>query len=139
MSRYGGLVRSKEGVLQALSLARENFRTADAGAVRSSSVKDAFRLRDMLLCQVAWLSAMEEYIRRRGVSRGSFLILDDEGMKTQGFTYRGGTDILSSEVCETSVDSESLECFHRWRPVRPIPDPDLWFESVWSRFNTGKT
>ena len=131
-------MRSKEGVLQALFLTREDFRAANAGAVRSSSAIDAFRLRDMLLCQIAWLSATKEYIERGGVSRGSCLILDKEGMKTQGFTYRGGADILSSEVCETAVDAVSLECLHRWRPVRPIPDPDLWFESVWARFNTGK-
>jgi hypothetical protein len=27
---------------------------------------------------------------------------------------------------------------HRWVPRRPMPEPDLWFETVWARFRGGE-
>ena len=29
-------------------------------------------------------------------------------------------------------------CRFAWRPVRPVPSEDLWFENVWKSFRDGE-
>lgn len=95
-----------------------------------------FRLRDMLLCQRAYLGAMEDYLCSGGASRGSALYTDPTGTKpdvhlSEEFRFRLDDGSRGNLIQEVSC-AEKLTC--RWRPVRPIPKEDDFFENVWRTY-----
>ncbi len=107
--------------------------TADGEA----DLRWVFRLRDMLMCQYVYLSAMADYAAVGGKSRGSALYTDMAGVKPfsklpDAFTFvlddgsRGG---LVQEVLY-----KGGACVFSWRPVRPIPQDDDFFENVWREY-----
>ncbi len=87
---------------------------------------EAFRLRDLLLCTVCYLTAMLDYIRSGGLSRGSYLIAEE----LPAFGAEIPTDIERfHQVQEVFYKDGAAET--RWRPVRPLPESPQWFEQVW--------
>ena len=111
------------------------------GAVRVADPRHlwkAFRLHDVLICQLAYLSAMADYAEQGGASRGSALYTDlEKGNKPypelpDTFTFRlddGGRGDLTQEALYQNGD-----CAFSWRQVRPIPEDDDFFENVWRAF-----
>ena len=96
-----------------------------------------FRLKDLLICQYVYLSAMEDYIARGGKSRGSALYYDKKGIKPHpalpdecSITLDDGE--FSAVVQE--VVYQNGKCIAAWRPVRPIPPADDFFENVWRAY-----
>lgn len=95
-----------------------------------------YRLRDMLMSQRAYLGAMENYLASGGRSRGSALYTDPNGSKPDSrlpdtFTFAlddGSRGNLIQEVL--AGDSLTIT----WRPVRPIPEEDDFFENVWRAY-----
>lgn len=96
-----------------------------------------FRLRDTLISQSAYLSAMEDYMANGGKSRGSALYTDASGRKpyaqlpdTFTFTLDDGTrGNLVQEILW-----QDCGCQFIWRPVRPIPEDDDFFENIWRSY-----
>ncbi|MDR3107260.1 MAG: FAD-binding protein [Bifidobacteriaceae bacterium] len=146
MSEQAALVRSKTGVRQALAEVKEEvtaFETAPPAA-NLSSRRDAdqlFLLRDVLSSQYVYLAAMADYLDHTNHSRGSVLYTDPAGelphlVETETislpaefrFSLDGGA--LDSVVQETVWDGRGGPRFE-WRQVRPIPDLDEAFETVW--------
>jgi succinate dehydrogenase/fumarate reductase flavoprotein subunit len=152
MSLFGGHIREKGKCQSALSRAKELFKQLNAGKIRVRDRADvlyAVRARHLALTQVAFLEAIVEYLSAGGGSRGSYLILSDDGMVIH-------PDLLNSETGKpiaftpenedlrytiAEVELESLEhCTFRVTrvPVRPIPLRDDPFELAWSAFRTGE-
>ena len=142
MSRAGGPIRSAEGIREVLARAQEEratfFQTVRVAS--PSGLGSAFRLRDMLLCQEAYLAAMADYIHRGGKSRGSALYTDPQGKKPRA----GLSSIFAFTLDDGSLDSLVQEVLRReddfaitWREVRPIPEGDDFFENVWRAFRQG--
>lgn len=138
MSRYGAAFRNPEQIERYLEDVRKTL--ADySSMVRIANVSElgnAFRLRDMLICQMAYLCAMVDYAKNNGKSRGSALYYDPKGKKPfkslpKQFTYSLEDDENPS-VQEVELQGNS--CHISWRSVRPIPQEDNFFENVWRSF-----
>ena len=100
-------------------------------------LSQAFRLYDVLLCQYVYLSAMKNYVEKGGKSRGSALYTDMAGTKPHPslpdmFTFQLDDGALGSQVQEVLYRDGA--CRFTWRPVRPIPEEEGFFENVWRAY-----
>ncbi|MDR3166905.1 MAG: FAD-binding protein [Treponema sp.] len=143
MTRAGGPFRTAEGIREALADTGdllEHF----SDRVRINSPGDlplAFRFRDTLICQYVYLSAMEDYIKKGGKSRGSALYYHPEGKKPHPalpgeFAHLLDGGELGSMVQE--IVYKDGRCFPSWREVHPIPEGDDFFETVWRGYRENK-
>lgn len=93
---------------------------------------------DAIITETVYLAAMEEYLRRDGTSRGSYLVLDAQGESPcaalgDSFRYRLGDDPHREQICETRLAPDGQVQF-AWVDRRPIPDDEGWFENVWAAY-----
>lgn len=139
MSGCGAAIRNAGQIRTALQELQAELAAlpATVRAAGKGELPWVFRLRDTLICQQAYLAAMLDYIAQGGKSRGSALYTDPAGQKPyaqlpDAFTFvlddgsRGG---LVQEVC-----CEAGGCRFAWRPVRPLPQEDDFFENVWRSY-----
>ncbi len=147
MTRHGAHIRSPKGVsisiaecLKDLSELIEKTRISSI-----TELPDAFINRDILITQFVYLSAIDSYIKKGGTSRGSYLITSEQGKIPDEklgavFMYIPDDKALRNQVCETELVQKNgeLECIAEWKPVRPIPKEDNWFENVWNEYRQGK-
>lgn len=150
MSRNAGAVRSRESVTEALEQVSEWLGSfAELLSVNESSrrsVSRLFLIRDIITSQYVYLHAMLDYLDHGGNSRGSVLYTNPEGSLPVAepggkeledlpelfrFILDGGA--LDGETQEVDWNGEGEPSF-TWRPVRPIPSDDDFFENVWRRF-----
>ena len=125
MSRCGAFIRSEREIIRAVGEIRSEldgfskYRAADPRLLAELMIN-----RDILITQNVWLSAILEYIRDGGKSRGSYLISDSlpDGEPVELDTEH------SSKICEVKLRDMRPE--FSWRQVRPIPSRDNWFENV---------
>jgi hypothetical protein len=145
MSRWGAAFRNAKEIAASALAAREDLAAlyAKAASVPSGELASAsrfsrlFRLRDMLMSQIVYLGAMEDYIRAGGGSRGSALYTDPSGENP----YSGLPDMFRFKLDDGSMGKKIQEaaysggtCSCSWRPVRPIPEDDDFFENVWRSY-----
>ena len=139
MSMCGAAIRNKEEIesyCKKLPEVIENL----SDRVKISSEKElkwAFRLRDELISQFTYLSAMLDYISNGGKSRGSALYTDPNGTKPFAqlpdvFTFTVDDGSRGDLVQEVRYKEEG--CRFEWRKVRPIPKEDDFFENVWRNY-----
>lgn len=127
---------------RALGELEEQERRLLNGRVPSERALPAwYRLRDLMLSQRMYLSAILDYITRGGGSRGSYLISDGAGeLPLEGlderFRYTLDGEAHSGVIQEAIWKDGACQC--AWRPVRPIPEGDLWFENVWRDWRENK-
>lgn len=143
MSSVGGPMRNVEEIEQALrEIEHEREHFEDTVRVTSPSrIGMVFRLLETLNCQYAYLSAMLDYVKKGGKSRGSALYTDAAGEEpilglSKKFRYvldKGG---LADMVQEVSL--KNGKCSFAWRPVRSIPQEDGFFENVWKSYRENK-
>ena len=139
MSASGGMIRSRQNLKSAL-------KAADAGlasfleTVQKPEVRQLpmfYRLRDMLLSQKVYLYAMLDYAESGAGSRGSALYTDIEGRKPASSLpdlYKCRLDQEAhSGIIQEVVLNEDM-CRAQWRPVRPLPDVDYFFENQWKLY-----
>ena len=107
------LVRLKE-----LEAEAENSCRADC----APQIAEAFKLRDAIITSRALAQSIDAYIKYGGGSRGSYLI---EGTENDN-------GALAGKILEVSLKDGGPEC--SWRDVRPIPQPEEWFENVWRNY-----
>ena len=139
MSRVAGPIRSAQGITEALSAVREEIGAFGhiVGVRDADGLPEAFRLRDMLICQEVYLSAMADYIKHGGKSRGGALYVDkNDGIPRQGcpeeWAITPDAGALKDTVQETTIKKgRPVSVF---RSVRPIPEEDDFFENVWRQF-----
>lgn len=139
MSRFGAAIRNPEKIELSIREVQEELTHFH----ESAWVKDgkelwrAFRLRDMLISQFVYLSAMKNYVDHQGKSRGSALYTDPKGQKPderlpEEFAFclddGSGADLIQE------VSYENGKVTFEWRKVREIPVDDNFFENVWRRF-----
>lgn len=142
MSVYGAHIRSAEGVRRALEeLDEQEKRVMNARVASERSLPSWYRLRDLMLSQRMYLSAILDYIKHGGASRGSYLISDNMGkLPLEGlderFRYVLDGEAHSGVIQEAVWKNGACQC--SWRPVRPIPEGDLWFENVWRDWRENK-
>ena len=147
MTRAGSHIRNMEDVELALKECREELERFSGGLLElsgASELPDAFRVRDMLITQLVYLSAVAEYIRKGGRSRGSYLIRDSAGKLPvpglpEEFRYSLDSGELMKQLCEISLEQAdgAFCCRAEWKQVRPVPQEDNWFENVWNEYMKG--
>jgi succinate dehydrogenase/fumarate reductase flavoprotein subunit len=139
MSLSGGAFRNSDAVSAALAPVKalldgfaEKVRVSTAGNLGS-----AFRFRDILISQFVYLSAMEDYISRGGKSRGSALYYQKAGEKPHPGLPEEFRTLIDSGESGASIQEirySGGRCSASWRPVRPIPEKDDFFENVWRSY-----
>ncbi|SEU25284.1 Succinate dehydrogenase/fumarate reductase, flavoprotein subunit [Lacrimispora sphenoides] len=139
MSRFGAAIRNPEKIELAIKEVQEELsHLGDFAWVEDGKeLWRAFRLRDMLISQFVYLSAMKDYVDHQGRSRGSALYTDLSGQKPdprlpEEFTFclddGGSADLIQ----EASYRNGKVQ--FEWRKVRTIPEDDNFFENVWRQF-----
>jgi len=80
---------------------------------------------DTAVCRAVYSAAMLDAVRKGTGSRGGYLVLQAGGFVPENATMRG-------EIQETTVEDGGAGFV--WRPVRPLPESDGWFERVWAKY-----
>lgn len=138
MSDYGGPIRNRKSMK--IALADSHAELLNLG--HSLGVKDAknlfkaYQLKDLLLVQCATLKAMINFSDTIGETRGSALYCDNCGILREGldelFRFKPYSGNANKTVQHISLSEDGLQVI--WRAVRPIPNSDDFFESVWKRY-----
>ena len=97
----------------------------------------AFQLRDILQTQIAVLASMIDFSEIAGATRGSALSYDTAGELREGleecFRFRPKDALLRDQVQSVHLTKNATPDI-AWRDVRPLPDTDEVFETVWRGF-----
>ncbi len=139
MSASGGMIRSREGLEKALKETEELLEGFSERVKKPSpgELPLFYRLRDVLISQRIYLAAMLDYLEKGGGSRGSALYTDPEGelfdpSLPEIFRLRLDAGRHGGVIQEAALKGNSCEI--SWRPVRPIPAEDYFFENRWKEY-----
>ena len=139
MSRCGAAIRDPAQI-RAYGKQVEAQLAGFAQTVKAGSRTElamVYRLRDMLLSQRAYLTAMADYTAHGGKSRGSALYTDLTG-GVKPFAQLPGTFTFALDETEAPLIQELWfedgTCKTDWRAPRPIPEDDDFFENVWRSY-----
>lgn len=139
MSYAGAFIRNEQNIIKALEETKAQLKnlTQIVTIQGNSQLSAVFRCRDLLIAQIAYLSAIIDYIHHGGRSRGSYLINDPEGVLPLEsldacFRYSIDDGTLADSIQETSYADG--KCSFEWRSVRELPSEEGIFETVWSAY-----
>ena len=142
MSACGAAVRDPKSVGAEKGRARELWLRARR-EVRIDSARDlplGFKALDLALTHAVYLEAIGEYLERGGQSRGSYLVPDAAGKPPHprlgsrwAFSLSRPEDLAAGKILEVVLDGNG-RVGKSWVPVRPVPRPEGWFETVWNDF-----
>ncbi len=122
-------VKAMEAAICEIQLLLNNFQVG-------GSVESVYKLRDLLLTQLATLTAMIDYAKITDGTRGSSLLYDASGNLREGldelFRFRAESGKAGNNIQQVALTPQG--CKALWRPVRPMPADDDVFETVWRRY-----
>lgn len=122
-------VKAMEAAVYEIQLLLNNFQVG-------GSVESVYKLRDLLLTQLATLTAMIDYAKITDGTRGSSLLYDASGDLREGldelFRFRAESGKAGNNIQQVALTPQG--CKTLWRPVRPMPADDDVFETVWRRY-----
>jgi succinate dehydrogenase/fumarate reductase flavoprotein subunit len=146
MSTHGAQIRNPAAVGGALKEAWALYEKMNAGMTVAfpGALPDAIRTLDLGLTHALYLEAIQEYLKKGGKSRGSYLVLDPAGetpAKTLGREWRFALTepnaFVNQKILEVRWD-EAAGVKLEWVDIRPIPEEDEWFEKVWSDYEADR-
>lgn len=139
MSLYGAAFRNTEDVRKTRDAVKQELEEFPhwISSADERELKWVFRLRDTLIAQLVYLSAILDYVENGGKSRGSALYTNPNGIKPypslpESFRFTLDDETLGGLLQE--VECKDGSCHFFWRPVHPIPEDDDFFENVWRSF-----
>ncbi len=124
MTDYGAFVRNAKDIQSCIDVCLASLTAfAHESCVDTPALlPQALRNRDLLDAQLVYLSAMLDYIEKGGSGRGSFVVEENNAIKP--FVDGDFADkIQHIKLCGT-------KCVTEWKPARPVPNPDIWFENL---------
>ena len=143
MSADGGAIRKKEQLQKAVAEAKTDLETLETSVGADVGLAQAYRLRDVLICQQLYLAAMLDYADRGFPTKGSALYYHPQGQLRDGleemFRFIPGEDGQKDLIQEIAYTPDG--CRVHYRPVRPLPVGGGFFENVWREYrqNQGVT
>ena len=134
MSDHAGALREPaqmEKLLQTVT-AELGTLTDAVGVSCERELYKCYQLRDALVTQQAVLTAMLDQAKKG--TCGSALYYDERGEKPRGMEelFRFSMAQPTEQLQETLPTATGFAC--HWRPVRPIPQKDDFFETVWNTY-----
>jgi succinate dehydrogenase/fumarate reductase flavoprotein subunit len=132
-ARSAAFLRSRAGSAASLALFAEM--EGAAFTVAADELGAFFRFKEALLLSRLLHHSIIHYIDAGGLSRGSSAILEGAlRVPLEGFPQDTAFhDAVLLTRCDEDGGIHSV-----FRPVRPIPDSDLWFEKVWRDYREGR-
>ena len=102
----------------------------------------AYRLRDALLGEMMYITAMKTYALAGGKSRGSAIYTSKNGTAPDKmeeiFRFELDDGALNDRVFEITYHSDTGSIGGGARPVRPLPEGGGFFENVWREYRETK-
>lgn len=142
MSDSGGAIRNLDVVQAAIdeTLRDLNNLSVNLGVCDKKLLYKAYKLKDILTMQYAVLTAILDFSKQVGKTRGSALYYDKNGDLREGLNEIFRFRLESGETFDKiqEVYLENGECSTVWRNVRPIPIGGDFFENVWRQFRENK-
>ena len=138
MSVNGAAIREPEKMALALEQTKKELAELEqtVGTGRKDFVYAAYQYRDALLCQMLYLSAMLDYAKTAGTTRGSALYSNPQGEKRRGleecFRFISEPRAFADRVQQGKL-KDGIVSF-QWRAVRPIPENNDFFENIWRTY-----
>ncbi len=139
MSSAGGMVRNFDDIKKAIIETQDELENLiyNLKTIKKEELSIYYKLKDMLICQKVYLSAMLDYIKHGVGSRGSAIYTDEQGEKpieslSDIFKCKLDNKEHSSYIQEVYLKDNKVET--SWRKVRDIPDIDIFFENQWKEY-----
>ncbi len=141
MSGAGSIIRDREKVTGAAAEA-SSLHMGIKGRIGASSARElagCFKISDACFTHLIWLEAIKSYIEKKGRSRGSYLITNNEEALIPDLS----SPVLNVDLCtyDREVEKDVQEVSFRKGKIiitgvkiREIPLQDLWFEKVWKDY-----
>ncbi|MHA1293913.1 MAG: FAD-binding protein, partial [Promethearchaeota archaeon] len=146
MAKYCTIVRPLKGLksqIEKIKKLLENFPKI-VYLKNNKEIIDFLRVKDALLTQFIILNSIYNYHQINGSSRGSYLILRDNLIKSMNERYIIPHDnlehfkfIVSQNTFKKKIQTvyyQNGEIKIIWEPVKQIPEDFGWFETVWKDF-----
>ena len=141
MSDNAAAIRNIENMRVALENTKKQIvGLSSIGVKDSSQIHMYFKFKDILYTQFAVLTAMIDYAKTVGNTRGSSLYFDENGKLRKGleevFRFTEEDDNMRNKVQEIVLNGNGfVTC---WRDVRPIPQNADFFENIWRQYRDNK-
>jgi hypothetical protein len=157
MTRAGAHIRSADQLRKAVTEAWEQYRrieTLGCRYVGPGELPEALRNRQLCFAHAVYLEAILFSLQGGVGSRGSAMVLDPGGVRVHGRLDDGWRIVpenadfrekvqetlalpsVGHGTCPTEWVDGTVQ--NAWVDRRPIPQSDLWFETAWARFRSGK-
>lgn len=142
MSDNAAAIRIKDKMKETLNKTNAELEALSekVGVADKSQLYNYYKLKDILITQSAVLSAMIDYSKTVGDTRGSSLYFDEKGNLRDGleeiFRFTPEKGQTRSKVQQTVLCENEFKNY--WRDVRPIPSDDDFFENVWRSYRENK-
>lgn len=146
MSACAGFLRNGEKAKAALAEAkalRDKIAKASMRVAGPKELARAVQNEHLCLTHVAFLETVCAYIEMGGGSRGSYMVVDEQGegraLSAAGelLRFRPENVELRKVILETQLGADGEFTVEKVS-VRPLPDDDSWFETTWSEWREGK-
>jgi succinate dehydrogenase/fumarate reductase flavoprotein subunit len=151
MTAAAGHMRELSHAQQALSESHQLYNTIQNGLKLKSTndIVTAIQAENLAITSIAYLKAIVELLQQGAGSRGSYLVLTQNGIQihpdiinhTTGHTlqYKPENKDLRKSILQVKFDPDSPDPFTcKTIPVRPIPSKQKAFEPAWQDYREGK-
>jgi len=149
MSLSGGAMRKLETIHSGLQFLTNQFKQLNECGVSYDGEHDkheALRNLHLTFAAITYLHAICFAIESGVGSRGSSAVFsqDEQSAREHATSAREHQQhepentTFRDKVLMTQYDISTQQISHLWHPCRPIPESDLWFETVWARFREGE-
>lgn len=139
MDNCGGIIRDLNIIQDGIKNARANLKSL-VYRTRISSLSElaqAFQNYDLSLTQYIYLSSINDYIKKGGKSRGSYIIFYPYGEInltniSELFKFSIDEGYFNKKIQEVVYNNG--KCEFEWIDVNPLPNSEKWFENVWNTY-----
>jgi hypothetical protein len=144
MSQVAAHIRHFQQIEKAYSEAKEQYERINTCQIKLNDPGELvtyFQNRQLSLVQLAVLRSLISYLQAGGGSRGSYLVLSEDGQPiSQRLDKNWLFEPELEELRKFSLEYEYVNNEHCTQlvPVREIPKDQFWYEKVWTEFLNGE-